>query len=101
MRLVYHLPAVSCSNAVRKTPASSTQLVDHIRSVVYAKSDAETSTKVLSPVPPVAARHNSEKVLDQVPFWNAIDLTRKVEKLRTYYDAHRVHGSLDGAKPSQ
>ena len=35
------------------------------------------------------------------PFWNAIDLTRKLEKLRTYYDAHRVHGSLDGAKPSQ
>ena len=42
-----------------------------------------------------------ERVLDQVPFWNAIDLTRKLEKLRTYYDAHRIHGSLDGAKPSQ
>ena len=43
----------------------------------------------------------SERVRDQVPFWNAIDLTRKLEKLRTHYDAHRVHDSLDGAKPSQ
>ncbi len=34
--------------------------------------------------------------LDQVPFWNAIDLTRKLEEFRTYYNAHRVHRSLDG-----
>jgi putative transposase len=39
--------------------------------------------------------------LDQVPFWNAIDLTRKLEEFRTYYNAHRVHRSLDGATPSQ
>jgi hypothetical protein len=34
-------------------------------------------------------------------FWNAIDLTRKLEEFRTYYNAHRVHCSLDGATPSQ
>jgi len=39
--------------------------------------------------------------LDQVPFWNAIDLMRKLEEFRTYYNAHRVHRSLDGATRSQ
>jgi hypothetical protein len=39
--------------------------------------------------------------LDQVPFWNAIDLTRKLEEFKTYYNAHRVHRSLDGSTPAQ
>ena len=39
--------------------------------------------------------------LNQVPFWNAIDLTRKLEEFRTHYNAHHVHRSLDGATLSQ
>jgi hypothetical protein len=38
--------------------------------------------------------------LDQVPFWNATDLTRKLETFQHYYNAHRVHGSLDGIPPN-
>jgi len=39
--------------------------------------------------------------LDQVLFWNALDLTRKLEAFRDYYNASRVHRSLDGIPPAQ
>ena len=39
--------------------------------------------------------------LDQVLFWNALDLTRKLEAFRDYYNASRVHRSLDGNTPAQ
>jgi hypothetical protein len=39
--------------------------------------------------------------LDQTFFWNAADLTRKLDEFRDYYNAHRVHRSLDGATPAQ
>ena len=37
--------------------------------------------------------------LDRVFFWNAVDLTQKLVEFRTYYNAHRVHRSLDGTAP--
>jgi len=39
--------------------------------------------------------------LDQVLFWNSLDLTRKLETFRDYYNASRVHRSLDGNTPAQ
>ena len=39
--------------------------------------------------------------LDQAFFWNASDLERKLEDFRQYYNAHRVHTSLDGNTPSE
>ena len=39
--------------------------------------------------------------LDQLLFWNASDLERKLEAFRQYYNAHRVHTSLDGDAPSE
>ena len=39
--------------------------------------------------------------LDQVIFWNASDLKRKLETFRQYYNTHRVHSSLDGDTPSE
>jgi transposase InsO family protein len=39
--------------------------------------------------------------LDYVFFWNANDLERKLEGFRQYYNAHRVHTSLDGDTPSE
>ena len=41
------------------------------------------------------------EVLVQVFFWNTVDLTRKLEAFRCYYNEHRVHRSLDGATPVQ
>jgi transposase InsO family protein len=39
--------------------------------------------------------------LDQVGFWNALDLKRKLEEFRCYYNASRVHRSLKGTTPAQ
>ena len=39
--------------------------------------------------------------LDRVFFWNAVDLTHKLNAFRDYYDAFRVHRSLDGTTPAQ
>ena len=39
--------------------------------------------------------------LDHVFFWNAIDLARKLDAFADYYNAHRVHRSLDGSTPAR
>jgi putative transposase len=39
--------------------------------------------------------------LDHVLFWNVADLTRKLASFQHYYNAHRVHRSLNGATPAQ
>jgi len=39
--------------------------------------------------------------LDRVFFWNAADLTRKLNAFGDYYNALRVHRSLDGTTPEQ
>ena len=41
------------------------------------------------------------EVLDQLFFWNALDLTRKLEAFRCYYNQRRVHRSLNGTTPAQ
>ena len=38
--------------------------------------------------------------LDRVFFWNVVDLTRKLEAFRDYYNASRVHRSLEGTTPA-
>ena len=38
--------------------------------------------------------------LDHALFWNASDLERKLDNFRQYYNAYRVHTSLDGNTPS-
>ena len=39
--------------------------------------------------------------LDHTFFWNAVDLARKLGEFKAYYNAHRVHRSLDGDTPAQ
>src|SRR5262245_39746067 len=39
--------------------------------------------------------------LDHVLIWNAVDLERKLEEFRNYYNDHRVHQSLDGRTPGE
>ena len=39
--------------------------------------------------------------LDHTLFWNTADLTRKLEAFRDYYNAHRVHRTLQGTTPAQ
>jgi len=37
----------------------------------------------------------------RVPFWNAVDLERKLETFRDYYNGHRVHRAIAGLTPAQ
>jgi putative transposase len=39
--------------------------------------------------------------LDQTLFWTAVDLQRRLESFREYYDRSRVHASLDGDTPAE
>ena len=39
--------------------------------------------------------------LDHVLIWNSIDLERKLEEFRIYYNEHRVHQSLSGGTPGE
>ncbi|MDY6946997.1 MAG: integrase core domain-containing protein [Pseudomonadota bacterium] len=39
------------------------------------------------------------EMLDQVPFWGARDLKRKLQHFRDYYNHGRVHASLKGVTP--
>ena len=39
--------------------------------------------------------------LDQVPFWGARDLERKLTSFQDYYNMDRVHRGLDGAPPDE
>jgi transposase InsO family protein len=38
--------------------------------------------------------------LDYVLFWSEMDLARKLEEFRTYYNGYRVHSALNGETPS-
>jgi transposase InsO family protein len=38
--------------------------------------------------------------LDRTFFWNAVDLASKLYDFQTYYNAYRVHRSLDGTTPA-
>jgi putative transposase len=39
--------------------------------------------------------------LDHVLIWNAVDLGRKLEEFRIYYNGNRVHQSLSGSTPGE
>ena len=39
--------------------------------------------------------------LDHVFFWNALDLERKLQEFRGYYNSSRVHQSLSGSTPAE
>jgi hypothetical protein len=39
--------------------------------------------------------------LDQVPFWSARDLQRKLLLYKDYYNRDRVHRGLDGVPPDE
>jgi hypothetical protein len=39
--------------------------------------------------------------LDRLFFWNALDLERKLQQFRGYYNGSRVHQSLSGSTPEE
>ena len=39
--------------------------------------------------------------LDQIFFWNGLDLQRKLERFTVYYNQQRVHAALGGRTPAE
>ena len=39
--------------------------------------------------------------LDHVPFWGIVDLERKLEHFKEYYNTNRTHRALDGTPPAR
>ena len=38
--------------------------------------------------------------LDQIFFWNVLDLERKLGEFKTYFNDQRTHAALDGTTPA-
>ena len=67
--------------------------VEEIKSVPYAPVSHPFVERLIGTV--------RREYLDQIFFWNAMDLARKLGEFTDYYNAHRVHRSLDGLTPVQ
>lgn len=67
--------------------------IEEIKSVPYAPISHPFVERLIGTV--------RRECLDHVFFWNAIDLTRKLDAFADYYNAHRVRRSLDGTTPAQ
>ena len=67
--------------------------IEEIKSVPYAP--------VSHPFVERMIRTIREELLDQVLFWNQLDLDRKLSAFRIYYNRHRVHSGIDGIPPEQ
>ena len=67
--------------------------IDEIKSVPYAPVSHPYVERLIGTI--------RREYLDHTLFWNAIDLARKLDEFRIYYNAVRVHRSLDGVTPAQ
>jgi putative transposase len=67
--------------------------IDEVKSVPYVPVSHPFIERLIGTV--------RREYLDRVFFWNSVDLTRKLEAFRDYYNAFRVHRSLDGTTPEQ
>ncbi len=66
--------------------------VEEIKSVPYVPTSHPFVERLIGTI--------RREYLDHMFFWNSIDLHRKLEKSRAYYNGVRVHRSLDGNTPA-
>ena len=67
--------------------------IDEIKSVPYAPVSHPYVQRLIGTI--------RREYLDRTFFWNAVDLARKLDVFQIYYNAVRVHRSLDGVTPAQ
>jgi putative transposase len=67
--------------------------IEEIKSVPYAPVSHAFVERLIGTI--------RREVLDQMSFWNAFELTRKLEMFRCDYSEQRVHRSLNGSTPAQ
>jgi len=66
--------------------------VEEIKSVPYTPTSHPFVERVIGTI--------RREYLDHTVFWNSIDLHRKLERFRVYYNGARVHRSLNGTTPT-
>ncbi len=67
--------------------------IEEIKSIPYAPVSHPFVERLIGTI--------RREYLDRVFFWNGVDLARKLVAFKVYYNAVRVHRSLDGATPAQ
>jgi transposase InsO family protein len=67
--------------------------IEEIKSVPYAPVSHPFIERLIGTI--------RSELLDRVFFWNAMDLTRKLEQFGDYHNARRVHRALAGTTPTQ
>jgi putative transposase len=67
--------------------------IGEIKSVPYAPISHPVVERLICTI--------RREVFDQIFFWNALDLTRKLDAFSCYYNKQRVHRSLNGSTPAQ
>ena len=67
--------------------------IEEVKSVPYAPVSHPFVERLIGTI--------RREYLDRVLFWNAVDLARKLEAFRDYYNGHRVHRALAGLTPAQ
>ena len=66
--------------------------IEELKSVPYAPVSHPFVERLIGTI--------RREYLDRVFFWNAVDLARKLDDFKTYYNAYRVHRALDGVTPA-
>ena len=67
--------------------------IDEIKSVPYVPVSHAFIERMIRTI--------REELLDQVLFWNQLDLERKLSAFRFYYNRYRVHSGINGIPPEQ
>jgi transposase InsO family protein len=67
--------------------------IEEVKSVPYAPVSHPFVERLIGTI--------RREYLDRVLFWNAVDLARKLEAFRGYYNDHRVHRALAGLTPAR
>lgn len=67
--------------------------VEEIKSVPYVPMSHPFIERLIGTI--------RREYLDHVPFWNSLDLERKLGEVKNYYNNHRTHAALSGKSPTK
>jgi len=67
--------------------------VAEVKSIPYAPMTHPFIERVIGTI--------RREYFDQTPFWNSLDLARKLENFKGYYNNHRIHAALSGQSPGK
>src|SRR6202022_299118 len=76
-----------CFASSAGSPICASSRSTEIKSVPYAPVSHPFGERLIGTI--------RREYIDRAFFWNAVDLARKLHEFSDYYDAYRVHRSLD------